>query len=60
MNITTYTEFKDIAVGTKFICGDGFTYTKMSDTIARHDDVRYNVGFMDYEMAADDRFRVQS
>lgn len=59
MNMTKYTEFKDIPVGYKFIDSANLVYTKINDTTARHDDVRYNVGFMDYKIDAEDRFRVQ-
>lgn len=59
MNLNKYTEFKDVLIGQKFIDADGFEYTKVSATEARHQDDRYTNGFMDYPYAADDRMRVQ-
>ena len=59
MNITTYTEFKDIKIGEKFICSGNFVYTKIADDAARHEDKRYTNGFLDYKLDADDRYRVQ-
>lgn len=59
MNISKYTEFKDVQIGQKFIDADGFLYTKVGETQARHEDERYTNGFMCYEYDADDRVRVQ-
>lgn len=58
-NITEYTEFKDIAVGQKFIDADGHAYVKMTADEARHYDARYTGGSLDYKFSADDRMRVQ-
>nr|WP_175800896.1 hypothetical protein [Burkholderia anthina] len=60
MNINTYTEFKDIAVGQRFIDADGFEYEKVNEINGRHRDARYTMGFVDYMFEADDRLRVQA
>ncbi|HGO6075299.1 TPA: hypothetical protein ACK3Q6_004491 [Burkholderia cepacia] len=59
MNLYVRTEFKDIAVGQRFIDADGFEYEKISEINARHRDSRYAQGFVDYLFESDDRLRVQ-
>lgn len=60
MNISNYTEFKDIKIGAYFIDAEGFWYEKISENGARHFDTRYINGFTDYKFSTDDRLRVQS
>lgn len=59
MNITEYTEFKDIRIGSYFIDSESMWHEKISDAGARHYDARYIGGYADYKFNEDDRLRVQ-
>lgn len=60
MNLSKYTEFKDVQTGQKFIDADSFEYLKVTATQARHYSSHYHNGYMDYPYADDDRVRVQA
>lgn len=59
MNITTYTEFQNIAVGQVFIDAEGHAHQKINGTQARYFSPAFTTGHMDYTFDAEDRFRVQ-